>query len=370
MIEENRTGRRRHTTPIAALTIAAMMATPMFAPSEAHAVTLDEAKERLSTISNEFEETSSRIDETEARLEGLKGDIESTEHDISSKEEELREKQGLLSTRMSGEYKSGATSLIDVLFASESLDALSVNMRYYTKASEQDEHLIGEARQIKQDLEAKRDDLNGKREEEERTVTELRDRSDELSRQQDEAQALVNDLEEKARQEALAAAQARLAAALATRQATAASPSEGGDAPAGDGEEAPAPAPVYSGAGNSDVVSFASQFVGTPYVYGGSSPSGFDCSGFVSYVWANFGWSLPHSTYSMISWAQDTGRWTDDFTTLQPGDPVFTHSGHVLLTVSPSSDWSSFEVLHAPRPGSSVCYSTLYKYPIGGIRMG
>ena len=368
MIEDNRTGRRRHTTPIAALTIATMIAVPTLSPLTAYAVTLDEAKEQLNAISTEFEETSTRIDETEARLEGLKGEIESTENDISSHEDQLREKQGLLSTRMSGEYKSGATSLIDVLFASESLDALSVNMRYYTKASEQDEHLINETRQIKKDLEAKRDELSGKREEEERTVTELRDRSEELSRQQDEAQALVNNLEEKARQEALAAAQARLAAALATRQADAANPADGGETPAGDGAEAPAP--VYSGAGNSDVVSFASQFVGTPYVYGGSSPSGFDCSGFVSYVWANYGWSLPHSTYGMISWAQETGRWTDDFTTLQPGDPVFTHSGHVLLTVSPSSDWSSFEVLHAPRPGSSVCYSTLYKYPIGGIRMG
>lgn len=369
MTEYNRMG--RGLTPVAALTAVAMLASPAVVPSTAHAVTLDEAKARLNEISNEYEDTSNRIDETESHLEELKNDIEGTENDISEREDELHEKQDVLANRMSGEYKSGTTRFIDVLFASKSLDALSVNLRYYTKASEQDEHLIDETRQAKQDLEAKRDELAGQREEEEKAVAELRERSDELSRQQDEAQRLVDDLEEQARQQAIAAARARLAASLAARQAAASAPAGGGEGGGTEGGgEAAAAEPVYFGPGNSDVVSFASQFVGVPYVYGGASPAGFDCSGFVSYVWANYGWSLPRSTYGMISWAQSTGRWTTDYASLRPGDPVFTHSGHVLLTVSPSSDWGSYQVLHAPRPGASVCYSTLYKCPIGGIRMG
>lgn len=56
----------------------------------------------------------------------------------------------------------------------------------------------------------------------------------------------------------------------------------------------PAAAPVSAGDG-SDFASYCSQFVGVSYVYGGASPSGFDCSGYVSYVYANYyGISLPH----------------------------------------------------------------------------
>lgn len=71
----------------------------------------------------------------------------------------------------------------------------------------------------------------------------------------------------------------------------------------------------------SDVVSFAKQYLGTRYVYGGSTPSGFDCSGFTMYVYRNFGYSLPHTA---------TGQWKSGYGTriysvseLQPGDLVF-----------------------------------------------
>ena len=75
------------------------------------------------------------------------------------------------------------------------------------------------------------------------------------------------------------------------------------------------------GGSASDVVSFAKQFLGTRYAYGGSSPSGFDCSGFTMYVYKNFGYSLPHTA---------TGQWQSGYGTriyiiseLQPGDLVF-----------------------------------------------
>jgi cell wall-associated NlpC family hydrolase len=81
------------------------------------------------------------------------------------------------------------------------------------------------------------------------------------------------------------------------------------------GSAAPLPAAQSGG-----VVSFAMQFRGTPYAWGGSGPAGFDCSGFTAYVYRQFGLSLPHSAAGQYS--QRYGAFIDR-ASLQPGDIVF-----------------------------------------------
>ena len=75
------------------------------------------------------------------------------------------------------------------------------------------------------------------------------------------------------------------------------------------------------GGSASDVVSFAKQYLGTRYAYGGSSPSGFDCSGFTMYVYKNFGYSLPHTATGQ--WQSGLGTRVYSLGELQPGDLVF-----------------------------------------------
>ena len=77
---------------------------------------------------------------------------------------------------------------------------------------------------------------------------------------------------------------------------------------------------VTNGSG-SDIAAYALQFVGVPYRYGGSSPDGFDCSGFTRYVFAHFGVTLPHGATSQLSYGVEVSR-----DNLQPGDLVFFHS--------------------------------------------
>jgi cell wall-associated NlpC family hydrolase/transposase-like protein len=87
---------------------------------------------------------------------------------------------------------------------------------------------------------------------------------------------------------------------------------------------APQPAAPPPSAAGGSVVSFARQFVGYPYVFGGASPRGFDCSGFVWYVFRNAGRWLPRDLY---------GQWQSgvpvSYANLQPGDIVFFSNTYI-----------------------------------------
>lgn len=85
------------------------------------------------------------------------------------------------------------------------------------------------------------------------------------------------------------------------------------------------PAPAPASAIGQAVVAYGRQFIGVPYVYGGASPAGMDCSGFVSYVYARFGYSLPHSS----SGIRYSGR-VVPASQAQPGD-VMWWPGHVAI---------------------------------------
>lgn len=76
-----------------------------------------------------------------------------------------------------------------------------------------------------------------------------------------------------------------------------------------------------SSSSNSDIAATAKQYLGTGYVYGGASPRGFDCSGFIMYVYSQHGYSLPHSATSQ--WQSGLGTRVYSISELQPGDLVF-----------------------------------------------
>jgi cell wall-associated NlpC family hydrolase len=99
------------------------------------------------------------------------------------------------------------------------------------------------------------------------------------------------------------------------------------------------------------VVGFARHFIGTRYVYGGSSPgSGFDCSGFVRFVYAHFGVSLPHSSYAQFDLGRRIAR-----SSLRPGDLVFFDGlGHVGMYIG------NGRFIHAPHTGTRVRIETLH----------
>jgi cell wall-associated NlpC family hydrolase len=108
-----------------------------------------------------------------------------------------------------------------------------------------------------------------------------------------------------------------------------------------------APPGVHGG-----VVGIAMRYLGVPYVWGGSTPRGFDCSGFVSYVFAQIGVSLPHSSYSQFGMGAAVS-----ISQLQPGDLVFfTGASHVGIYIGGG------QFIHAPHTGDVVKISSLSGY--------
>jgi cell wall-associated NlpC family hydrolase len=100
------------------------------------------------------------------------------------------------------------------------------------------------------------------------------------------------------------------------------------------------------------VVGVAMQFLGVPYVWGGASPRGFDCSGLVMYAFAQIGVSLPHSSYAQFGMGTPVS-----ISQLQPGDLVFfSGASHVGIYIGGG------QFIHAPHTGDVVKISSLSGY--------
>ncbi|MDQ0893041.1 C40 family peptidase [Agromyces ramosus] len=116
--------------------------------------------------------------------------------------------------------------------------------------------------------------------------------------------------------------------------------------------------PPYPGYDLGSVYNVATQYIGTPYVYGGATPAGFDCSGFVMYVFAQFGISMPHS--SAGQGAMGTRISEAD---AQPGD----------LVIMPGHDGfyaGNGMILHAPYEGASVRIQPIWTSDYYIVRIG
>jgi cell wall-associated NlpC family hydrolase len=108
----------------------------------------------------------------------------------------------------------------------------------------------------------------------------------------------------------------------------------------------------------SSVYDVALQYQGVPYVYGGATPAGFDCSGFVMYVYAQFGISLPHS-----STGQGAAGTRIALADAQPGDLVIMdgHDGFYA---------GNGNILHAPYEGASVRVQPIWTSDYYIVRLG
>jgi len=110
-------------------------------------------------------------------------------------------------------------------------------------------------------------------------------------------------------------------------------------------------------AGNA-VLEIAARYVGTPYVSGGSTPAGFDCSGFVSYVYAQLGVSLPRTSSGIKAAGTVISR-----ADAQPGDLIWS-PGHISIYAGGNDQ------IDSPRPGKTVQFRAIWQSSPVFIRIG
>lgn len=203
------------------------------------------------------------------------------------------------------------------------------------------------ADQLKAESESKLAQLSAQREELVKKLAEARGVTEQAEKERQEQIAA----EKKAREEAAAQAALRAATQRAQQQQQAAARSQSQPAQARP-QSNPNPPVANSGGSRAAVIAYAKRFIGVPYVWGGSTPSGFDCSGLTSYVYRNaVGVNLPRVSQAQLN----AGRHIPAGQA-QPGDMVnyYTHVGIYL---------GNGYMIHAPQPGDSVKISRVYGSP-------
>ena len=356
----------------------------------------------LQNIGYELEMAQYNLSACEAQLAETEAEIAETEATIIQRQEELAAAQDVLADRISANYRAGGDSSLSLILDATDFDDFISRIYYAGKINESDAAAIQTVKDIKADLEAQEAWLQEVKAEQEVLLAEQAEYTQQIADAQayyfsytaglsDQVLALM--AQAQAEYEASAAAEAAAAAAAAAEAEAAARAAaqqtqtavttetqyvEQVDESTGEVVTVPVEVEVVvevptdssssggsswsGGTGNhvGGVVGAAYSFIGVPYVWGGTTPAGFDCSGLAQYCYAMCGYSISRTTYTQIAEIQNKGNWVTDPSLLQPGDLVFPHSGHVMIYVGGG------KVVHAPYPGTVVQEADMYGFWGGG----
>jgi cell wall-associated NlpC family hydrolase/outer membrane murein-binding lipoprotein Lpp len=251
--------------------------------------------------------------------------------------------QSILQRRLFALYTSGESSTLEILLGSATLDELLANVDAVSRVSRQDARIIEEIRKARSEMRKREKELAKAQAEQASVVADLDAQKQAIEAKLAERRQLLGSIQSEIEQ--LKAEEARRQRQLqqqAEQRLSADPPSN--SAPASDVPDGAAPPPTHGG-----VVGIAMQYLGTPYVWGGASPSGFDCSGFVMYVFAQVGVSLPHNAAMMYGYGVPVSR-----AQLAPGDLVFFNGlGHMGIYIGGG------QFIHSPHTGDVVKISSL-----------
>ena len=269
--------------------------TPAIDKATAEAQALSDLVDRLN---RELEAAAEEYNFAQQQFEDTRAAAKKTAAELARATKDLAYAQDWLSRRLVSIYKSGDLGTLDLLLGASSFSDLVTRLDQLKRISERDAELIDQIEAYKTqeaDLKTKLDAQLAQQElykaqaaaAKEQVLAQLEKQKEELKGK--EAQIAKLKKAEAARQAKLAAEERARKAFLASRPGK--------------------------------VVTLAMQYLGVPYVWGGSSPRGFDCSGLVQYVYAKVGVSLPHSSRMQYGCGRPISR-----SDLRVGDLVFFYS--------------------------------------------
>ena len=287
----------------------------------------------------------------EIRLNGIKAEQKVNARRLEIARANFKRAQATLERRLVALYTADQESALTVLLGASSIEELINRVDAINRVSEQDARIIREVKMFRDEVRTREAQLKRAAAEQEQVVADLAARRASIQSRLAERRQLLSSIKDEIA--SIEAAEAREQDRLQAQAEQRIASSSGGNSGGGGGNPPPG---QYGG-----VVGIAMQFLGTPYVWGGASPSGFDCSGFVMYVYARVGVSLPHNAAMQYGYGSPVSRGN-----LQPGDLVFFNGlGHNGIYIGGN------QFIHAPHTGDVVKISSLtgwYDYTFYGAR--
>jgi cell wall-associated NlpC family hydrolase len=387
--------RRAVTSVFLLATLAAVPALSLSGGARANPIESKQAEARrvmqeVAQINKELEQRINQYDYAQVQLGRIRHQLRQTKAQLRLTKRNLAAAELTLRRRAAAIYTSGGdTSSLAVLLGATSFNDLVNRLDESQRVSQQDSRIVNQVTGLRNSLSRKVATLDRAQTAQQRVVATreaerryiegrvaqvnaklksiqaqlVQMRAAEARRQEQlrrEAAARLAVWKEQQRQRELQAAQAAATRPPSAGPAATAADTSGGTTDPASSTPSPPSAPAPPSSVGSQVVAIAMRYLGVPYVWGGASPSGFDCSGLVVYVFQQVGISLPHYTGSLFAGGTPVAR-----DQLEPGDLVFFDGvppGHVGIYVGGD------QFIHAPETGDVVKISTLSGWNYVGAR--
>jgi cell wall-associated NlpC family hydrolase len=319
--------------------LAALLVLPFALPSAASADTIAQKRAHaraimgeLATLDVKMEKVVERYDAATGKLATINATIAKNQRTLALTRYNLQMAKTQLQNRVVAMYKQRPVELLDVMLATKSFSSMVDQLDLLHRVGTSDSTMVDSIGDYQTTIVATQ-----------KTLATDRTAAEQLVAQRATEKAGVESALA-ARQSMLRGVKAQIAQLVAQQAQAAqqAAQKQGAYVPRAIGVVNP---------DHSSVVAFAASFVGkVPYVWGGSSPAGFDCSGFTMYVYSNFGVSLPHNAAAQQSCTTPVPSGQE-----QPGDLVFFGSPayHVGIYAGGGS------MINAPHTGAYVSYGSV-----------